>query len=276
MTDSPNDPSWLPRLGRLVVRLGPWRATALLTALILAATVSLAAALVALGGGDVGLAVAVAAACVLLTAPVAGGVIVHLAYRLELARRRLAVAATCDELTGLPNRRHFTTEAARVWAQCRRYDTDAALLLVDVDDFKAINDSHGHAAGDNVLREIARVVSQALRQADLPARFGGDELVVFLPHTDPLGALDVAERIRVHVGDLRVDWQGEPLKVTVSVGVAAANHTHATLDALMHDADVALYAAKQAGRNCVRCAPAPYGRAPADSSVGDRRPAGPV
>ena len=87
------------------------------------------------------------------------------------------------------------------------------------------------------------------------ARIGGEELAVFLPHTDPLGALDVAERVREQVGSLRLVWQGRKVGTTVSIGVAALGSGHATLDALIRDADAALHEAKQAGRNCVRAAP---------------------
>jgi diguanylate cyclase (GGDEF)-like protein len=145
--------------------------------------------------------------------------------------------------------------AEREWSRSRRYEMSGALLLIDADHFKLVNDRHGHQAGDALLREIAHAAARSLRQPDLLARFGGEELVVLLPHTDPLGALDVAERIRERVAALRVEWQGEWLTTTVSIGVAAIGSGHASLDAWIHDADTALYAAKEAGRNCVRAAP---------------------
>jgi diguanylate cyclase (GGDEF)-like protein len=170
-------------------------------------------------------------------------------------RARLAVLATQDALTGVHNRRYFFEIAEREWQRCKRYGEDAALLLIDADNFKSINDLHGHLCGDKLLVAIARAVRATLRSTDLMARFGGEELVILLPHTDPLGALDVAERIRERVAGGRLDWHGEKVGITVSVGVASYGGDDRTLDALVHDADLALYAAKKAGRNCVRAAP---------------------
>jgi diguanylate cyclase (GGDEF)-like protein len=261
----------------LVLRLGPWGAPAALTVAALAAAGLLAVAVAQVAGIHVGTALALAAACVLMLVPALGVALARLVYKLEAARRQLAMQATRDALTGLLTRRHFLSEAEREWMRCQRYGTDGALLLVDADHFKGINDTHGLPCGDALLREIARVTGSSLRPADLLARFVGEELVVYLPHTDPLGALDVAERIRVQIGDLRLDWNGASIGTTVSVGVASVNSSQPSLDALIQDADMALYAAKQAGRNCVRAAPVlPRGTAARGSSVGDRRAAGPV
>jgi diguanylate cyclase (GGDEF)-like protein len=208
-----------------------------------------------IGSGNRLIALVSASVCSLALAPLIGSLILRLVFELERTRSRLAVLATQDDLMGVHNRRHFMTLAEREWARARRYDTDGALLLIDADHFKRVNDNHGHLAGDALLREIARVTGQSLRQPDVLARFGGEELIVFLPHTDPLGALDVAERIREQVGALRLVWQSRAVGTTVSIGVASIGSSHACLDALIHDADVALYEAKSAGRNCVRSAP---------------------
>jgi len=171
---------------------------------------------------------------------------------LEAARVQLDVLATRDELTGVFNRRQFLVLADREWARCRRYDMGAALLMLDVDHFKRVNDLHGHLAGDLMLREIARVAADTLRHADFLGRFGGEEFIVFLPHTDTLGALDVAERIRERVAALSFEWRGEQVRTTLSVGVASLGVDHDSVGALVADADRALYTAKHAGRNCVR------------------------
>src|SRR5205085_11140253 len=105
---------------------------------------------------------------------------------------------------------------------------------------------------DERLRCIARTVAQQLRQADVLARFGGEELIVFLPHTDPLGALDVAERVRERVQALAVPWQASQVRTTVSIGVAPMRAELPSLDWMIHAADTALYAANSDGRNCVR------------------------
>lgn len=256
MVDPSREPGWFRWFSRQVLRLGPARATAVLTAVVLLLAVALAQGVVTvLGQGNRVIAAVSATVCSLVLAPLLGWLILGLVFALERTRSQLAVLATQDDLMGVHNRRHFMTLAEREWARARRYDTDSALLLIDADHFKRINDTHGHLAGDALLREIARVTAQSLRQPDVLARFGGEELIVFLPHTDPLGALDVAERIREHVGALRLVWRSQAVGTTVSIGVASVGSSHASLDALIHDADVALYEAKSAGRNCVRSAP---------------------
>ena len=162
-----------------------------------------------------------------------------------------------DALTGAYTQTHFVAAADREWSRIRRHGEDAALLMIDIDHFKRLNDEHGDACGDAMLVEITRQASNTLRPYDLLSRFGGGVLVVYLPHTDPLGALDVAERIRDRVAALRLDWHGKKVKATVSVGAAGIGVAHAALDAVIADAGTALREAKAAGRNCVRAAPIP-------------------
>jgi diguanylate cyclase (GGDEF)-like protein len=251
-----SEPSWFRWLSRHVLRLGPLRSTGIVTAVVLVLSMAIAQGVISAAGlGNRWLATGIAALCSLALSPVISWLLLRLLFELDRARSRLTVLATQDELTGVFNRRHFTDVAERELARCRRYDTDGAVLLIDADHFKRVNDTHGRPCGDALLREMARVAGQELRQPDMLARFGGEELVVFLPHTDPLGAIDVAERVREHIGSLRLVWQGRPVGTTVSIGVAALGPSHATLDALLHDADTALYEAKAAGRNCVRAAP---------------------
>jgi diguanylate cyclase len=168
-----------------------------------------------------------------------------------------AQAPARDALTGAYTQQHFVAATDREWSRIRRHGEDAALLMVDVDHFQRLNDEHGMPAGDAMLVEITRLASSTLRPYDLLARFGGGVLVVYLPHTDPLGALDVAERIRERVAGLRLAWQGKNVKATISVGVAGIGSGHAGLDAVIADAGAALREAKGAGRNCVRAAPIP-------------------
>lgn len=256
MSDPSPRPGWFHWLSRQVLRLGPLRANVVLTTLVFCVALAVAQGMISLiGHGDRMIAALSVAACTLLITPTVGALLLHLVFELERTRSQLDVLATQDDLTGVANRRHFMRVAEREMARCRRYDTDGAVLLIDADHFKRVNDTHGHLAGDALLREIALTAARSLRQPDLLARFRGEELVVFLPHTDPLGALDVAERVREQVGALRLVWQGRNVGTTVSIGVAALGSSHTTLDALIHDADSALYEAKAAGRNCVRAAP---------------------
>ncbi|MBL8352836.1 MAG: GGDEF domain-containing protein [Burkholderiaceae bacterium] len=173
-----------------------------------------------------------------------------------------AQASARDALTGAYTQQHFVAAADREWSRIRRHGEDAALLMIDVDHFTRLNDEHGGACGDAMLVEITRQASTTLRPYDLLARFGGGVLVVYLPHTDPLGALDVAERIRERVAALALNWQGQRVKATVSIGVAGIGAAHAGLDAVISEAGAALREAKDAGRNCVRAAPIPPRRNP--------------
>lgn len=175
---------------------------------------------------------------------------------LEDANRRLGELSATDQLTGLKNRRYLDTLLHEEFQRCFRYGRPIALLLLDIDHFKHINDRHGHVVGDDCLRAVAEALRQAVRApVDRLARYGGEEFCVVLPETDAEGGDVVAERIRsgIEALDFRVD--GQPVPVTVSVGVAAmvpASAEDAKL--LVLSTDRALYAAKDAGRNCVRVA----------------------
>jgi diguanylate cyclase (GGDEF)-like protein len=158
--------------------------------------------------------------------------------------------AVTDELTGLANHGRFQELLNAEIEQVRRYHHPLGLIMLDIDDFKTVNDTYGHQQGDAVLRHVASVLRENSRDADSPARYGGEELSLILPHTDLDGAHAIAERIRAAVEGLRVartDGSGI-LRVTASVGVAAS--TVGDKDALIADADSALYEAKRRGKNC--------------------------
>ena len=174
------------------------------------------------------------------------------------AEQQLEVLARSDPLTGVTNRRHFFELAEAEVARATRYGRPLAVLMLDVDHFKAINDRHGHLDGDRVLKLVAAECQLGLRGTDVFARYGGEEFVALLPETDRESALATAERIRQVVEAAALDTPGGPLRVTVSLGLAhrpAAGG--ATLDQLIHQADEALYASKAAGRNRVTVAAAP-------------------
>jgi diguanylate cyclase len=249
-------PTWFRWLSGMVLRLGLHRSTAVITGIVALFAVLISQAIISvLGRGDRGLALMSATLCSVVLTPIIGSFVLRLVFELERTRQQLTVLATHDDLTGVHNRRHFMTVVQREWDRARRYDTRAALLLIDADHFKRVNDLHGHLCGDELLRAMARVVGEQLRQADVLARFGGEELIVFLPHTDSLGALDVAERIRERVQGLSVTCRGATIGTTVSIGVAPMRAELPSLDWMIHEADTALYAAKSDGRNCVRTLP---------------------
>ncbi|QGZ59120.1 sensor domain-containing diguanylate cyclase [Paraburkholderia acidiphila] len=160
--------------------------------------------------------------------------------------------ADFDPLTGLPNRRHFERAAAQAVAMAQRHQTQVAVLGLDLDHFKRVNDTWGHAAGDQVLAEVARLFKASLRDQDLPARMGGEEFAAILPGTDGQQARSVAERIRVAVQSTPVVLEdGQVVHITVSIGGALYRSGEADLHEAVKRADAALYRAKQSGRNRV-------------------------
>ena len=175
-----------------------------------------------------------------------------LRYALKLgetleALRRLA---TRDQLTGLLNRREFERILPEEEERARRFGHPLALVMVDIDHFKLVNDTHGHPAGDAVLREVARRVAEEVRSVDRVVRFGGEELALILVQTDRAGALDVARRVCVAVErDPVLAGDTIALNVTVSAGAAALPDDATSGLALLNAADKALYAAKARGRN---------------------------
>lgn len=161
--------------------------------------------------------------------------------------------ASTDELTGLSNRRRFTETMAAEVERSKRFGTELGLVLLDIDDFKAVNDTYGHQQGDVVLREVAKVLRASSREIDEPARYGGEELAVVLPGTNLDGAHQLAERVREGIEALRLpilgDEESEPLRVTASFGAAALPACAEDVRGLIAAADEALYQAKRAGKN---------------------------
>jgi diguanylate cyclase (GGDEF)-like protein len=159
--------------------------------------------------------------------------------------------AVTDELTGLFNRRRFQEVMATEVERSKRFQNQVGLVVLDIDDFKLINDTYGHQQGDLVLREVARVLRESSREIDEPARYGGEELAVVLPHTDLEGAYNLAERVRTGIESLELpllDGMGS-IGVTASFGVAAMPGSADGTRSLFQAADDALYRAKRAGKN---------------------------
>jgi diguanylate cyclase (GGDEF)-like protein len=177
----------------------------------------------------------------------------------ELARRReeLLTLSRTDALTGLFNRRYFEERLNEEFTRSRRYGSPLSLVMLDIDHFKRINDTFGHPFGDQVLKAVAQTACSRLREVDLMARYGGEELIALLPETSPVDALRVCERVREAIASLGLEHPGadghvQEVRLTASLGVAtvpAANLTSA--EALLMAADTSLYAAKGAGRNRV-------------------------
>jgi diguanylate cyclase (GGDEF)-like protein len=158
--------------------------------------------------------------------------------------------AMTDALTGVFNRRRFTDVLGREFATARRYQHPVSLLLIDVDRFKPVNDVEGHAAGDEILKQLADVISGSIREVDVCARYGGDEFAVLLPHTTTERAVVVADRIRERLARATAGWSGEARNITLSIGIASsADASLASPDDLIEAADRALYEGKRLGRD---------------------------
>ncbi len=169
---------------------------------------------------------------------------------LQHANEILSQLSITDGLTKLHNHRYFQDNLSREMKRVSRTRTPLSLILLDIDDFKMLNDTHGHAAGDEVLVSLASIMNESARESDLIARYGGEEFVVLMPNTDLAGAVHLAEKIRMAVEGTRliIGENMKPVNVTISVGVALYSGNRRNL---FVEADKALYQAKAAGKNCV-------------------------
>ena len=168
----------------------------------------------------------------------------------KLLEFELAKIAATDALTGLPNRRYFFEAAKLEVARVRRFGTAASVIMIDLDHFKAVNDTHGHAAGDKVLRCFAEVCRNSLRQIDVFARIGGEEFAAILPGTNEAAAHSVAEKLRNAVYETPIKVGRNLINISASFGVAEVRSVDMGIEDSLGRADLALYAAKRAGRNC--------------------------
>jgi diguanylate cyclase (GGDEF)-like protein len=184
--------------------------------------------------------------------------------------RRVASQAATDGLTGLGNRRTLDEELVLEWRRADRVGDSLAFVLLDLDDFKQVNDTHGHQAGDAVLRAVGRILREGVRQVDLAGRYGGEEFALILPETDLFGAVKLAERLRVELETTPIAVSaGKTLQITASFGVALKDELQSP-DELVGAADEALYAAKRAGKN--RVIPDPANGRPERKKPERRRP----
>jgi diguanylate cyclase (GGDEF)-like protein len=168
---------------------------------------------------------------------------------LAIENRRYQQAALTDPLTGFPNRRYVVDRLEQEWASAKRTARPFACLLVDIDHFKRVNDTHGHDVGDVVLKHTAQVLRDTARVHDVISRLGGEEFLVLCPDTGAKGAQACAERLRAAVEAASISVGSISCSVTISIGVAVWNKETASSEALVKAADVAVYAAKEGGRN---------------------------
>lgn len=175
----------------------------------------------------------------------------HYQTQLNKALNELALSNRIDGLTQAFNRKHWEECLASEFSRANRYKQELALVMLDLDQFKLLNDTYGHQGGDKVLIETTEVINELLRMGDLFGRYGGEEFAVILPNTELTGAHDVAERIRKTIENNAIEYQGENINVTVSIGIAVMNEYDARYEDIISRADIALYKAKNSGRNQV-------------------------
>jgi len=159
--------------------------------------------------------------------------------------------STHDGLTGLLNRNYFQDTLGHQLAQAQRFESSLSLLFIDIDDFKEVNDSFGHVAGDSVIRKVAKIIESEIRQSDLAIRYGGEEFVVLMPGTASIDALVLAERIRNNIAESVLVTDAGDIKMSISGGVATYPVDAKNKEELIYFADSALYLSKGAGKNCI-------------------------
>jgi diguanylate cyclase (GGDEF)-like protein len=242
-------------LRAMVLRFGRWKACVVVTLIGMLASLAVSLVinlLIHRSSHELWVSLLMSAGIPALIAPPVTWLVISLLQDAERARRAAEWLSVTDPLTGAFNRRHFFVVGERRFAHALLAHEPVCVLLLDVDNFKAINDAHGHAAGDRVLIEVARACKASLRDADLLARYGGEEFVALLPATDLPQALLVAERVRASVAESYVVTDaGAAVQPTVSVGVAMLAGALRSFDGLLAQADSAMYEAKRGGKNRV-------------------------
>jgi len=171
---------------------------------------------------------------------------------IEMLQARLRDEATRDSLTGLFNRRFLEETLAREFQRAEREKSTVCLIMMDIDGFKAFNDTYGHDAGDLLLKKLGEFLTSEVRSSDVSCRYGGEEFLIVLPGTQLPKGYERAEHLRTTFLSLDIEHLGVKLKATLSVGVAAYPRHGDTWEKVVHAADLAMYAAKSAGRNCTR------------------------
>ncbi|HET8707437.1 MAG TPA: GGDEF domain-containing protein, partial [Pseudomonadales bacterium] len=152
-------------------------------------------------------------------------------------------------LTQLYNRRHWESRFSEEFKRVKRYGGQLALIMFDLDHFKSINDTRGHLGGDEVLKSVAALIKRQVREYDIPGRYGGEEFGIVLPNTDDNGAAHLAERIRAAVQNEVIEWEGQTIPVTVSLGITGMSDALESHSDMIAQADEALYKSKKTGRN---------------------------
>jgi diguanylate cyclase (GGDEF)-like protein len=237
-------------------RFGLWPVLAGVTVVSIVASVAITVLAHRVAGEPMlPLAWAICIACPAVLAPTFSLGSFSLLIKLDHAHEQMRLISNIDDLTGAYNRRYFMDRLRAEVERSARSGFSFSLALIDIDNFKSVNDQYGHLAGDEVLRRLAQTCMAQVRSTDTFARFGGEEFVVLLPQTDTAHALQWLERLRQHVAQLRVELPGAILGATVSIGLATTGKVvqlpAVEIDTVLRVADEALYRAKRAGKNQV-------------------------
>ncbi len=184
-----------------------------------------------------------------ILAPLIFLIIFTQSFKLFFAYQNIKLLSRVDYLTKLYNRNYFEEMIQKQFENSKRYKLDLAVIIIDFDFFKRINDTYGHLAGDYVLSEVAKIINNQIRETDIIARYGGDEFILLTPNTTLFNCIVLAERIRKKVWNYNFIYNNEKINVTLSLGCAAYNNEISKSEELIQKADCALYQAKKQGRN---------------------------
>jgi diguanylate cyclase (GGDEF)-like protein len=216
--------------------------------IVLSAAIS-AAAHFALGVEMSALSWGITLACPALIAPTMSWWALDLVLKVERAHEQLRVQSTIDHLTGIYNRRYFMDRLREEIERTERNGTAFAVAFIDVDNFKRINDEHGHLSGDEILRQLTHTCAKQVRDVDTLARIGGEEFALLLPQTTPDEAAHLVERLRASVAGTKAKVDDGWLDITVSIGLTSSSRGAQDVNGILRRADEALYAAKRQGKN---------------------------
>lgn len=181
----------------------------------------------------------------------------RLVHELENTKKQLEYLSRTDSLTKIYNRHHLLEKSMETMDTARKHKTNVSLLLLDLDKFKNVNDTYGHLAGDHTLAAFAQIAKKVIRKQDLFGRFGGEEFLILLPDSDLEQAITIADRIRQQISSTPIVVEEGNIQVTVSIGVVSTTAGKHTIDELIYFADMALYQAKNLGRNRYQVAELP-------------------
>ncbi|KAA3643088.1 MAG: GGDEF domain-containing protein [Chloroflexi bacterium] len=231
---------------RLINHLGVFGATALTSVFAVLFSVSITAFVLHLNEApDYSMGLTLSVVIPTLLAPVFAYTTYQLVDRLNKQDRLLRTYAQEDALTGLFNRRYFTELAEKEIVRAKRYSLPVSMIMLDIDGFKNINDQHGHLVGDDVLRSIGKKLRETFRASDIVGRFGGDEFIILLPHTDEQQALESAQRIQDSLGEYAANGNSVDIHYETSLGVSTLQDAKQNFDELVRIADHNMYTAKR-------------------------------